>query len=121
MGSDKPQAGGVVYKICSRAEWQDALAQQCYSGSADDARDGFIHMSTAKQLEGTAAKHFAGKADLVLVAFDADRLGGVLKWEPSRGGDLFPHAYGALDPRQALWVRPMPLGPGGIPRLEEGV
>lgn len=121
MGSDKPpRPRCVVYKICSRAEWQDALALGRYCGSADDVRDGFIHMSTEQQLEGTASKHFAGKPDLVVVAFDADRLGAGLKWEPSRGGALFPHVYEGLDPRQALWVKPMPPGPDGIPRLEEG-
>lgn len=101
--------GKIVYKICGQAEWQGAEAAGHYSGSADDLRDGFIHLSAADQLAGTAAKHFAGRDDLVLVAFDAETLGPALKWEPSRGGALFPHLYGSLPVEAALWVRPLPL------------
>ena len=68
-----------------------------YRGSADDRRDGFIHFSTAAQVAGTVAKHFAGQTGLFLIAVDADALGEALKWEPSRGGALFPHLYGELD------------------------
>lgn len=122
MDTDKkPRSGCVIYKICGDVDWREAVANGAYRGSADDVRDGFIHLSTAEQLHGTAAKHFAGKPGLVLVAFDANLLGAALKWEPSRGGDLFPHSYAALDPRQALWVKPMPLGADGIPQLAEDV
>lgn len=87
----------TIYKICPASSWREAERQGVYRGSADDARDGFIHFSTAQQVAGTAAKHFAGQSGLFLVAIDADMLGDALKWEPSRGGDLFPHLYGELD------------------------
>lgn len=111
----------VVYKICTAAEWRAAVDQGRYVGSADDHRDGFIHLSTGAQLAGTAAKHFAGKHDLVLAAFTLAALGDCIRWEPSRGGALFPHAYEALDPKAALWVRPMPLGPDGVPLIPKDV
>jgi uncharacterized protein (DUF952 family) len=86
----------LIYKLCSQTEWAAAVAAGSYAGSADDARDGFIHFSTAAQLGATAAKYFAGRTDLVLLEVDAGLLGGALRFEPSRGGDLFPHLYGAL-------------------------
>jgi uncharacterized protein (DUF952 family) len=73
-------------------------------------RDGFIHFSTAAQVRETAAKHFAGTEDLMLIAVDADALGDGLKWEVSRGGDLFPHLYGELSLAAVRWVKPLPLG-----------
>ena len=85
-----------IYKICTAAEWREAERAGAYRGSAVDRRDGFIHFSTAEQAAETAAKWFAGQRDLVLVAVDADALGDALKWEPSRGGALFPHLYGEL-------------------------
>lgn len=97
-----------IYKICSRAEWQAALEAGSYAGSADDARDGFIHFSLAHQLAATAAKYFAGRTDLVLLAVDADRLGTALRFEPSRGGELFPHLYASLPARCVLWARALP-------------
>lgn len=110
----------MVFKICSTGEWAAALVAGSYRGSMADSRDGFIHLSTAGQLRATAAKHFAGQQDLVLVAFDDAALPG-LKWEPSRGGALFPHVYGDLPVGLALWVKPLPLGddrhifPEGLP------
>ena len=80
-----------------RIEWREAERAGFYRGSAVDVKDGFIHFSTAEQATETAAKWFTGQRDLVLVAVDADALGDALKWEPSRGGALFPHLYGALD------------------------
>src|SRR5690606_31308677 len=76
----------VVYKILAQADWEEARRIGHYLGSRDDLRDGFIHLSAAHQLAGTAARHFRGIADLVLVALDAGQLGSALKWEPSRGG-----------------------------------
>ena len=111
----------TVYKILGAAEWRDAVAVGAYAGSPDDARDGFIHLSTAEQLAGTAAKYFRHKPDLVLVALEAARLGPELKWEPSRGGALFPHYYGALDPDGAASVVPLPLGTDGVPQLPGGL
>ena len=83
----------TIYKICEQASWRAAEPAGRYRGSAVDERDGFIHFSTAAQVAETAAKHFAGQTDLVLVAVDGDALGPALKWERSRGGDLFPHLY----------------------------
>jgi len=103
----------LIYKILPRAEWRAAEAAAVFGGSGIDLEDGFIHFSTATQVKETAAKHFAGQSDLVQVAIEAERLGPALKWEPSRGGALFPHLYGSFPTREALWVRPLPLGPDG--------
>jgi uncharacterized protein (DUF952 family) len=85
----------TIYKIGSASLWRAAEKAGVFHGSEDDRRDGFIHFSTADQVEETAAKHFAGQADLLLIAVDSAKLGDALKWEPSRGGALFPHLYGA--------------------------
>ena len=103
----------TVYKICTAAEWTEAERAGVYRGSAVDRKDGFIHFSTAEQAAETAAKWFAGQRDLVLVAIDANALGDKLKWEPSRGGALFPHLYGELDTNAALRVDPLPLDSAG--------
>lgn len=87
----------TIYKICPASSWREAERQGTYRGSADDARDGFIHFSTAAQLPETLRKYYFGQIGLFLVAVDADALGDGLRWEPSRGGDLFPHLYGELD------------------------
>lgn len=111
----------TIYKICERRAWQAAEAERAFGGSADDARDGFIHFSTAAQLAETAAKHFANQTGLILVAVDAERLGPQLKWEPSRGGALFPHLYGPLSLEAVRWVRPLPdevAGRRPLPTLE---
>jgi len=96
--SRKRESGPLrtIYKICDAPAWRAAEQAGVYRGSADDARDGFIHFSTAAQLAGTLARHYAGKTDLQLIAVDAAALGEALRWEPSRGGDLFPHLYGEL-------------------------
>ncbi|KPF94448.1 hypothetical protein IP86_22045 [Rhodopseudomonas sp. AAP120] len=86
----------TIYKICDAPAWREAEQAGVYRGSVDDSRDGFIHFSTAEQLAGTLAKHYAGKTDLKLIAVEADALGPALRWEPSRGGALFPHLYGEL-------------------------
>jgi len=103
----------TIYKICAAAEWRTAEREGVYRGSAADHHDGFIHFSTAEQAAETAAKHFAGQRDLVLVAVEEDALGAALKWEPSRGGALFPHLYGFLDPKAARSVDPLPLDENG--------
>jgi uncharacterized protein (DUF952 family) len=103
----------TIYKICDRAVWQAADAAGAFRGAAVDLHDGFIHFSTAAQLAETAAKHFAGLTDLVLVAVDADALGPALKWEFSRGGALFPHLYGNLPLSAVRWSRPLTQGPDG--------
>ena len=103
----------LVYKIVSQDAWRAAEANGVFRGAPVDLADGFIHFSTAEQARETAAKHFAGQADLLLVGFDADAFGPALKWEVSRGGALFPHLYAPLDPRAAVSVRPLPLRPDG--------
>ena len=103
----------LIYKICSEALWREAERTGVFAGAAIDLEDGYIHFSTAAQAPETAARHFAGQGDLVLVAIDAGALGDGLRWEPSRGGDLFPHLYGPLRLDAVRWVRPLPLGPDG--------
>jgi uncharacterized protein (DUF952 family) len=103
----------TIYKICSAEEWRDAERAGVYAGSATDCRDGFIHFSTAEQAAETAAKHFAGRRDLVLVSVDSALLGDRLRWEPSRGGALFPHLYGTLPTGAASRVEPLPLDAAG--------
>jgi uncharacterized protein (DUF952 family) len=93
----------LIFKICPSEDWMAAEASGTYRGSEHDRRDGFIHFSTATQLAGTLAKHYAGRADLLLIAVDADALGHALRWEPARDGDLFPHLYGALTVAAARW------------------
>jgi uncharacterized protein (DUF952 family) len=109
----------VIYKICRRKEWLAAERHGEYHGSEADARDGFIHFSTAAQLPGTAAKHFAGAVDLLLVAVEADALGHALKWEMSRGGDLFPHLYAALPLSAVRWTRPLTDEVDGVRAMPE--
>jgi uncharacterized protein (DUF952 family) len=99
----------LIFKICTAAEWAEAERGGSFRGSAVDLQDGYIHFSTAAQVAETAAKHFAGQGDLVLVAVDAGSQGEKLKWEPSRAGSLFPHLYAELPVRAALWVKPLPL------------
>jgi uncharacterized protein (DUF952 family) len=103
----------VIFKIASAAEWEEAQRTAQFHGSAVDRRDGYIHFSTSNQVAETAARHFAGIDGLVLAAIDADALGPALKWEPSRGGDLFPHLYGALSLAHVLWVKALPLDTSG--------
>ena len=86
-----------IYKICPASAWREAERQGVYRGSADDARDGFIHFSTAAQVPETLRKHYFGQRALFLVEVDGDALGGALRWERSRNEELFPHLYGELD------------------------
>jgi uncharacterized protein (DUF952 family) len=111
----------LVFKICREAEWAEARESGCYTGSGDDARDGFIHLSTAGQLVGTAGKYFRGIEGLVLVAFEPAALGEALKWEPSRGGALFPHLYAPLPVAKALWASPLPLAADGVPVIPKDI
>src|ERR1700712_563761 len=87
----------TIYKISPASAWREAERQGVYRGSADDVRDGYIHFSTAAQVAETARKHFFGQAGLFLIEVDADALRDPLRWEPSRGGDLFPHLFDELD------------------------
>jgi len=111
-----------IYKILPKALWNEALEKGQLTGAPIDLQDGYIHLSSANQVRETAAKHFAGQTNLVLVACDAKQLGDALKWEPSRGGALFPHLYGPLPVDSAAWVKDLPLGDDGthiFPDLEQ--
>jgi uncharacterized protein (DUF952 family) len=121
--SFRTEGNGVatIYKICAQPEWRAAEREGLYRGSEIDMRDGFIHFSTAAQTIETAEKHFAGQRDLMLVAVDAAAFGAALKWEPSRGGALFPHFYGAVPLSAVRWAKPLPDENGGkrqFPELE---
>lgn len=103
----------LVYKISSGDLWRHAEKSGAFDGAPVDRADGFIHFSTGAQVRETARRHFAGEADLVLVAVEAETLGERLRWEPSRGGALFPHLYGPLPLAAVRWTTPLPLGPDG--------
>jgi uncharacterized protein (DUF952 family) len=103
----------VIYKICPALAWAEAAATGVYTGSADDDRDGYIHFSTAAQVAGTLDKHFPGRADLLLLAVPVAALAGDLKFEPSRGGALFPHLYAPLPASAVLWHEKLPLSAEG--------
>jgi len=111
----------IIYKIVPQTLWRDAEARGYFEGSPVDLADGYIHFSTHEQAAETAAKHFAGQSDLLLVAINTAALRDALKYEPSRGGALFPHLYERLDLQAVKWVQPLPLGPDGkhvFPPLE---
>jgi len=103
----------TIYKICTMAQWMQAERAGEFRGSAADLADGYIHFSTAAQVADTAAKHFVGMSDLVLVAVEAEGLGSALRWEPSRGGALFPRLYGVLPAVAACWIKPLRLDADG--------
>jgi uncharacterized protein (DUF952 family) len=104
------RAVATIYKICAQALWRDAERKGVFHGAPVDLRDGFIHFSSATQVRATAAAYFAGLENLLLIAVDADALGAALRWEVSRGGELFPHLYGHLPLAAVRWVKPLPLG-----------
>jgi uncharacterized protein (DUF952 family) len=111
---DEATVSTTIYKICDESTWHAAERAGVFRGAAIDLTDGFIHFSTAAQVAETAARHFAGVDGLLLIAVDGDALGTALKWEPSRGGDLFPHLYGPLPVSGPVrWVKPLPRGAHG--------
>ena len=110
----------IAYKLVEGREWQLARADGVYRGSVLDRADGFIHLSTAVQLPGTASKHYAGREDLRLVEVDLTALADTLRWEPSRGGALFPHIYGNLPMTAVGLVRGLAIDSTGIPRFADG-
>lgn len=103
----------LIYKVLRAAEWQALQDAGETAGAPVDLADGFVHFSTAAQLPQTLARHFAGEAGLVLLACETDDMGGALRWEPSRGGALFPHLYRALRIGDIIWTRPVGVGPEG--------
>lgn len=102
----------LIYKILREAEFQAFRQHGRSAGAPVDLADGYIHLSTAPQLPGTLARHFAGESGLRLLALDSDALP-ELRWEPSRGGDLFPHLYREMRASDVIFARPLPLGPEG--------
>ena len=110
-----PNPPELIYHMCLRPEWELAAQSGVYSGSSQDRADGFIHFSTAAQLPESARRHRSGQEGLVLLAVDANALGAALRWEPSRGGALFPHLYGALPVSAVRSIVDLPLGSDGVP------
>ncbi|EEX16933.1 conserved hypothetical protein [Citreicella sp. SE45] len=103
----------LIYKILRSEEWAALQAENETAGAPIDVADGYVHFSTLEQVRETASKHFDGIEGLYLLALEADTLGPELKWEPSRGGALFPHLYGPLRLADVRWSRPLPLEVGG--------
>jgi uncharacterized protein (DUF952 family) len=108
----------LIYKICQLELWLDAVEAGLFTGAAVDVADGFVHFSTAHQLEETLARHFTGQTSLVVAAFDAAVFGDALKWELSRGGDRFPHLHGTFSPPTALVVMPLETDADGGHRID---
>lgn len=102
----------MIYKIFRRAEWEHLRSATKTQGATIDVADGYIHFSSAEQAPETAAKHFAAEDDLMLVAVEAARLGADLKWEVSRGDQLFPHLYRVLHLDDVAWAQPLPISDG---------
>ena len=119
MATPQAAASLRLYKIVDRRAWVEARKRGQFDGSPDDVRDGYIHLSAQGQVAGTLARHFAGARDLVLVEVDGDALGAALRWEPARGGKLFPHLYAALDMSAVRSEQPLELGADGQHLLRE--
>jgi len=111
--SSRPMSATLIYHVCRRDELEAARTAGSYGGSSQDRADGFIHFSSAAQVVASVAKHRAGQDGLVIVEVDAGALGAVLRWEPSRGGALFPHLYGALPLAAITRAADLPLAAGG--------
>jgi uncharacterized protein (DUF952 family) len=121
MTPPEAQTTRFVYKIEVAGDWRTAGVAGRYTGSVDDRRDGFIHFSTAAQVPGTYSRYFAGRTDLVLAQVDTNLLGGALRWEASRGGQLFPHLYAPLDFMAVTWTVPLAASADGVPLLPSGM
>jgi uncharacterized protein (DUF952 family) len=101
----------LIYKVLRPAEWAEFDTAGRSLGAPVDRADGFVHFSTAEHFPGTLERHFAGQAGLMLLAVDAEAAGLGLRWEPSRGGALFPHLYRPLERADVVWARPLDAGP----------
>ena len=106
-------SGRLIYHLARQADFERAAASAHYAGAREDTADGFMHFSTGGQVAESAARHRSGEPDLVLLAVDPERLGAALRWEPARGGELFPHLYGPLPLAAVVWAKPLPLGADG--------
>jgi uncharacterized protein (DUF952 family) len=111
----------IIYKIVPKDLWTEAEAAGVFGGAPIDLTDGFIHFSTSAQVRRTAELYFKGQDGLLLVAVNGDKLGDALKYEPSRGGDLFPHLYAPLPLDAVLWKKPMPMREDGLHDFPEGI
>lgn len=112
----------LIYKIATQAAYGPARASHSFEGMPIDAADGYMHFSTAEQLRETLRLHFKGQADLVLLAVRTNDLGDRLVWEPSRGGQLFPHLYGGPLPKSAIaWEETISVAADGGVTLPEAV
>jgi uncharacterized protein (DUF952 family) len=103
----------LLFKVCDRTIWREAERAGVFALAGVDLRDGYIHLSAGDQVAETAARHFVGQNDLVIVAVEAEALGSALVWEPARDGAHFPHLYGPLPLSAVRWVKPLPLGADG--------
>ena len=110
-----------IYKILADAAYDAAKSEGQFLGTADDLRDGFIHFSAGHQVAATLDKHYRGQEGLLLLWVNPDRLGDALKWEVSRGGDLFPHLYAPLDLDAVVAEAPLVLDDDNCHILPEGV
>jgi uncharacterized protein (DUF952 family) len=108
----------VIYKICDAVIWEDARKKGLFAGAGIDLEDGFIHFSTVSQVAETARRHFRNRSGLVLVAVATDGLD--IIWEPSRGGDRFPHLYTVLPVASAISVTPLTCDDDGVPVPDGG-
>ncbi len=117
----RPSAPPTIFHLTPRPFWEEALGRGVYRGRGDDLKDGFIHCSSAAQVEASAARHCAGQADLLLLTLAPARLGPALRWEAAKNGELFPHIYGALPIGSVLRSEPLPLGPDGRHRFPDWV
>ena len=120
MDQTSLQRTSRIYKIVPAPAWAEALEIGFFAGSADDVRDGFIHLSSGLQIACTLNTHFARQKDLLLIAFDIHDLDEFLKWEPSRGGELFPHFYGPLPTKLARWQQNVTFGADGAAIYDDG-
>lgn len=111
----------LIYKICPEALWREAEIDGRFIGAPVDLADGYIHFSTGSQVRETAERHFRGQRDLLLIAVDPTRLGPALRYEPSRGGHLFPHLYGTLATAGISWVQPLAMLADGAHLIPEDV
>jgi uncharacterized protein (DUF952 family) len=110
-----------IYKICPEALWRTAEEAGRFEGAPVDLADGFIHFSRGNQVRETAARHFAGQDRLLLVTVDPEMLDGKLRWEQSRGGELFPHLYSPLPLSAVRKIEPLPLDAGGAHVFPVGI
>ncbi len=109
----------IIYKIVPQELWHEARAEGLFRGASIDLQDGYIHFSTGAQAVETARRYFACVSGLLLVAVETAALGDALRYEPSRGGELFPHLYANLPMGAVLWEKPLPLKADGSHEFPE--